>query len=270
MHDTILGLYWEQSPSTTERTWSNSKTHCSNLGSGWRLPTLVELEASLVDVGRASDPYIVGGSGGSNLFDNVQSSVYWADTRYGSSPAYAVRFDRGSSYARGVTSIYYALCVKEDSNYDVIWNTTQKYPYEGGLGQERVGGEFIEDASECGGSGTMYDTITNLCWEKSPSTSSYEHSNAQSHCSGVATAGGGWRLPEKAELMTLLYHDGTGSTETRLNSIGFSGIQNDYYWSNTLDAFSSSFVYAVGFYHGYSSAGYVTHSLSALCVKTAP
>ncbi|MFP4401720.1 MAG: DUF1566 domain-containing protein [Candidatus Nanoarchaeia archaeon] len=115
VHDTILGLYWEQSPSTTERSWSDSQTHCSNLGSGWRLPTLVELEASLVDVGRASDPYIVGGSGGSNLFDNVQSSNYWTDTRSSSSFAYSVHFYHGYSSALYVTNSHYALCVKTAS-----------------------------------------------------------------------------------------------------------------------------------------------------------
>ncbi|MFP4402486.1 MAG: DUF1566 domain-containing protein, partial [Candidatus Nanoarchaeia archaeon] len=161
-----------------------------------------------------------------------------------------------------------ALCVKEDSNYDVIWNTTQQYSYFGGLGQERVGGEFIEDATKCGGSGTMYDTITNLCWEKNPSTSSYEYSEAQTHCSGVATAGGGWRLPDKAELMTLLYHDGPDSTDTRLDSMGFNGIQNSNYWSNTLYVSSSSDAYFVYFNDGGSFPSDVTDTSYALCVKT--
>ncbi|MFP4401717.1 MAG: DUF1566 domain-containing protein [Candidatus Nanoarchaeia archaeon] len=164
-----------------------------------------------------------------------------------------------------VSSLVYGFTFSQSA-----WHATQQHSYEGGLGQERVGGEFIEDASECGGSGTMYDTITNLCWEKSPGTSTHTHSNAQSHCSGVATAGGGWRLPEKAELMTLLYHDGTGSTDTRLNSIGFSGIQDGYYWSNTLYALISSFAYPVGFGDGNSIAVDVTNSYYALCVKTAP
>lgn len=149
------------------------------------------------------------------------------------------------------------------------WQNTQNYDFEGGTGQERVTGEFTSNAANCGGAGTMYDTLTNLCWEQNPSTGIFTWSNAVTHCEDLTTAGGGWRLPEKAELMTLLFHNGVSSTHTKLNSIGFSGIQNSWYWSNTRYSLDPSTAYIVHFGSGLSYHNFVTPSGHVLCVKTA-
>lgn len=249
--------------------WASAQTHCSNLGSEWRLPTVAEMELSLIDTGRSSAPYIVGGSGGGNLFNNVLSSWYWTDTKRSSSDAFSVSFDFGSSLSFSVTGSSNVLCVKEAPDFNEIWGVTQSFSYEGGTGQERVSGEFQVDASQCGGAGTMYDTIANLCWERNPSTSTFTHAQAISRCESLEVNGeGGWRLPEKAELMTLLFHNGPFQTVSRLNSIGFSGIQNNRYWSNTLR--SSSNAFSFDFFGGHSLSHPVPGTLRVLCVKTAP
>lgn len=149
------------------------------------------------------------------------------------------------------------------------WQSTQTHSYQNGTGQIRNASEFISDDVKCGGSGTMYDTLTNLCWERAPSTSTFNWSNAVNRCSGLAIAGGNWRLPEKAELLTLLYHNGVSTTSTRLNSvIGFTGIQSNRYWSNTKDSINDADY--VSFSFGRSYRDLRTLNRYVLCVKTAP
>lgn len=150
------------------------------------------------------------------------------------------------------------------------WQSNQDYVYQSGYGQKRESVNFIPDSSSCGGSGTMYDNLTNLCWEKSPSTSSFTWVNAVSRCSGLSTAGGGWSLPEKAQLVTLLYHNGVSTTYNRLNSVlGFSNIQNAPYWTGTTYATSTSNAYVVDFSEGRSVNLAKTNSLKVICVKKA-
>ncbi len=87
--DKETGPVWEQSPSTTIRTWFNALLDCynKNVGGrkGWRLPTIEEL-ASLVD------PNNPGGNPDlppDNPFDNVQSSDYWSATTIAGDASFA-------------------------------------------------------------------------------------------------------------------------------------------------------------------------------------
>lgn len=168
------------------------------------------------------------------------------------------------------SSNQYVLCVKEDQNYAEIWGSTQNYSYLGGVGQERVADEFIVDDVSCGGSGTLYDTITRLCWESNPSTADMTWPSAVNRCDTLSTAGGGWRLPEKAELMMLGFHGGFQATAPKLNSIGFTGFESTFYWSNTryvLDptqqVYAADYLYANAYYDFESFSGHNT-----LCVKS--
>lgn len=150
-----------------------------------------------------------------------------------------------------------------------IWHNTQDFSYESGIGQERLASEFEVDSIKCGGGGTVYDKITNLCWQKNMnSTGSLNWTDAHNYCNNLVDAGGNWRLPEKLEFMTLIYHNGIDSTQTRLESIGFSNVELGY-WSNTITSFDSSLAYVVYFDVGISSYGGVTGSRSVVCVKTA-
>ena len=145
---------------------------------------------------------------------------------------------------------------------------TQKHPYQGGLGQVRSSSEFVVNSDICGGSGTVYDTMSELCWERDGST--YKTwANAKTDCENlVIGTNSNWVLPQKAELMTLLYHNGIQTTYSRLNSIGFSNIKNSYYWSITPYALNpTSYAYVVGFSYGHSGYGSLTSSYYVLCVS---
>ncbi len=98
--------------SATPWTWSNNGTHnqavggktaqqlCETLGTGWRLPTLTELQNA------TSSAQANGG---------VQLNQYrWSNTDYPSNPAhaYVVRWSDGGTDYNGKTSQYLVSCVK--------------------------------------------------------------------------------------------------------------------------------------------------------------
>jgi hypothetical protein len=140
----------------------------------------------------------------------------------------------------------------------------QNHFHEGGLGQKRLPVSFVKDGC---GTGTIKDKDTNLCWEQKPSNTGKKHAIAKTYCENlVLGSNSNWRLPQKAELMTLLYHNGAGSTVSHLNSIGFSNIQNDRYWSNT--KYLSNNAYVVNFYVGLSSYRDLTGTRYVMCVRS--
>ena len=145
---------------------------------------------------------------------------------------------------------------------------TQTHSYQGGTGQIRSSDEFVVDGC---GSGTVYDKLWDLCWEKDGSTKQtwdYATDNSNSDTCDNLNLGdynSGWRLPTVKELMTLLYHNGQSATYSRLNSIGFQNIINSYYWSS--EKYSSSSAYVVDFYYGRSRSGVASDRFYVLCVR---
>ena len=118
--DKETGLVWEQSPDTTQRTWVDALSHCTQktVGGrkGWRLPTIEEL-ASLVDPNNPTgDPDLPLG----HPF-NVQSNVYRSATTFAgdSSIAWSMRFDNGSVSSGFLkTDTLFVLCVRGGQGID--------------------------------------------------------------------------------------------------------------------------------------------------------
>lgn len=267
--DSLLGLYWQKNASELHFNWEDSKDYCSSLGTNWRLPTLVEIELSLIDINRQSSPFIIGGNGYEDLFSNIENNSYWTNSRFDEFEAYRIIFDLGDSNKDTIDSNYPVLCVRESSKYNDIWNVTQKFFYNNGLGQQRIGEEFMSDSFICGGNETILDTITNLCWEKSPPDIRLSWTNSVNRCEDLNLSNGSWRLPDKAELMTLIVHNGSHSTSTALNSIGFEEIQNDLYWSNSIFPLNPQIsAYGVRFNTGSSFISSKSNTRYSLCVKS--
>ena len=79
--DKETGLVWEQAPSTSERFWLDSRSHCLNLTvggrMGWRLPSLHEL-MSLVDPNNPDDTLQQPQLPPDHPFSNVSPTTsYW-------------------------------------------------------------------------------------------------------------------------------------------------------------------------------------------------
>jgi len=74
--DTLTNLVWQQQASTTDMTWDDAKTYCAATGSGFRLPTLKELE-SLVDLTVTLEPTI-----NQTSFPNTPGEAFWTSSPY--------------------------------------------------------------------------------------------------------------------------------------------------------------------------------------------
>jgi hypothetical protein len=96
--DNVTGLLWQRTV-VKSLAWENAKTYCRtlNLGghsSGWRLPTLIELE-SIVDYGTSS-PAI-----DATAFPGTASDYFWSAAPYVTNVSFAVMVDFGAGYLAG-------------------------------------------------------------------------------------------------------------------------------------------------------------------------
>lgn len=96
VQDKLTGLVWQQVAHPTAMSWEAAESHCSSLGSGFRLPTIKEL-ASLVDLTVAAP----GPSIDTTAFPNTPEAAgaFWSSTPYGVSPgaAWQVYFGIGGT-----------------------------------------------------------------------------------------------------------------------------------------------------------------------------
>ncbi|HMY20129.1 MAG TPA: DUF1566 domain-containing protein [Polyangium sp.] len=110
VYDTKSKLTWEQSPSTSTRTWDSAKMYCQNLalgGSGWRLPSAKEL-MSIVDETR-DGPAI-----DSTAFPGTMPTWYWTSSPNKSKTPdiWNVDFSTGYMYSTDPTYGNLVRCVR--------------------------------------------------------------------------------------------------------------------------------------------------------------
>jgi len=90
VYDTKSKLTWQQTVSSAMYSWAAAKTYCASVGAslggtGWRLPTLKELQ-SLVDYSQAGstaamiDP---------NAFPSTPATSFWSASPVAGSPSFA-------------------------------------------------------------------------------------------------------------------------------------------------------------------------------------
>ncbi len=76
VRDTLTGLVWQQQPSITEMTWADAQSYCSSLGSGFRLPTLKEIDSIMDPTGSSGGPI------DNTAFPNAPTGHYWTSSPY--------------------------------------------------------------------------------------------------------------------------------------------------------------------------------------------
>ena len=113
--DHELGLEWQRTNlPTSTMNWNSAVSYCNNLNhagySDWRLPTLREMELSIVDRFDGS-PYIIGNY---EYFPEIKS-YYWTNTIYSSSSAYYVYFNNGISSSSDISDSNYVLCARNSN-----------------------------------------------------------------------------------------------------------------------------------------------------------
>jgi uncharacterized protein DUF1566 len=79
--DVATGLTWQQAVDAGSYTWSAAKTYCAGLGTGWRLPSVIEL-ATIVD-DTQKNPAIDG-----TAFPNTPATEFWTSSAYAAPDLY--------------------------------------------------------------------------------------------------------------------------------------------------------------------------------------
>ena len=75
---------------------------------------------------------------------------------------------------------------------------------------------------------TWKDEKTGLTWQVTPTGERFKWEQAKAHCSGLSLDGGGWRLPTKEELASLI----RGCKDDGCKS--FKGPANGCYWPDEI------------------------------------
>ena len=104
--------------------------------------------------------------------------------------------------------------------------------------------------------GTIFDSHTNLLWLKDANhfKTSMTWKEAIKAC---AALGDGWRLPERFELVHLLNPIKVSPPIPKGHL--FSNVQSFYYWSATIYADGTNYMWVVFVYDGYVSSGNKTY-----------
>jgi hypothetical protein len=109
--------------------------------------------------------------------------------------------------------------------------------------------------------GTITDQVTKLTWEGSVETKTYMQDEAVAHC---AAKGGGWRLPTRLELVSLVDYSIAAPGPT-IDPI-FKGTPGTTFWSASTYYGDDGDKWYVGFDAGYSDYGIVNQSSLVRCV----
>jgi hypothetical protein len=122
--------------------------------------------------------------------------------------------------------------------------------------------------------GVVYDTLTKLSWQREL-PSSYSPScaagtdctaeEAKTYCSKLSLGGmTGWRLPTRAELLTIA--DRT-ETDPAIDREAFPGTPSDWFWTSSPRAGSSGNVWHVYFDSGSSYYNGTSYANRVRCVR---
>jgi hypothetical protein len=111
--DTKTKLTWQQATPQLTYSWTDAKSYCASAGAslggtGWRLPTIRELQ-TLVDPSRMADPRI-----DLTAFPTTPSAAFWSSSPVAGSPssAWLVNFYDGFANTYDKTTMVDVRCVR--------------------------------------------------------------------------------------------------------------------------------------------------------------
>jgi len=125
----------------------------------------------------------------------------------------------------------------------------------------RAGGSLIAGRYEAAAE-TVRDTETRLTWQRQVPKETYNWNDAKAYCARLSLAGGGWHLPTKEELESLV--DKSAGMPT-INHEAFPDTPNWAFWSSMPNG--SSDAWGVGFYDGYTGNDAVGVYSNVRCVR---
>ena len=292
--DHLTGLVWLKNAGCgAPTTWAAALAAARALASGacglsdgssagaWRMPNANELE-SLVDIAQANPALTA-----RHPFLNVNvTAAYWSSTTYMALPtnAMAIRFSDGR-WINGIDPADGSFDNVKASSANALWAVrsaapgmvkllaTGVYPGIGGgsfgagddaslqLGTPATSPRFIDN-----GDGTLADTVTGLTWLKQADCIRQSWAGALAAVNALASgqcglgdgsSAGQWRMPNRAELLSLSdraptfpqasYFNGQyQASATTTGPVIFTNyVVSDYYWTSSTDAADPSQAWTV-------------------------
>jgi hypothetical protein len=104
------------------------------------------------------------------------------------------------------------------------------------------------------GDGTVRDDVTCLVWQRSPAPDAHSFTAAKAYCEGLDLAGGGWHLPSRIELTSIIDASRSGPA---IDTGAFPGTPVAFFWTSSAWAVTSEPLRAwiINFYEGLASNG---------------
>ena len=240
--DGVTGLQWAQTASSSGLTNGNASAYCKGLSLGgksdWRMPSVGEMESLLNFVQAPVAAQVP-------IFSDFDSNDYmWTGsvTPFDASQAFLIGTQSGHLFWDTFGDGYKIRCVRGSFA-----------PYD-------LSKRFSSDSVN----GTVRDNLTGLTWQRSEDSITFTQSEASDYCSGLATGGGGWRLPQIQELRGLIDHSKFNPT---LSTTAFPGAPSDWHWSSTFSSTDGTEAWGADFYAGHSNLQAASSKFRVRCVK---
>jgi len=115
------------------------------------------------------------------------------------------------------------------------------------------------------GDGTARDNVTCLVWQRDISGGTYTWADADTYCMNLKLAGGGWRLPTRIELVSLVDFSKPSPGPT-IDTDAFPDTPAEAFWSSSLVP-GWDFAWYVNFYTGATSNELFALAGRARCVR---
>ena len=232
------GLMWQKNISEENYTWDEADSHCEDLVyagyDDWRLPSVNEMMSIIVSNKYQYDYNMIF----FRFFKELEQNYNHVDvTFWTSDKAFAVSFHE-NTIRKGSAPGYIrtAICVR---------------------GEKLPGPEF--EVSEINGDKVVTDLTTGIMWQKIGEGKA-QWEQALYKCEHLVYAGySDWRLPLRNELLSIINYEKYGPASdfpdmgsSSNDSIVFSGTNNGFHLSNTVDIFGekNAFVCSVDFNDG--------------------
>jgi RNA polymerase sigma factor (sigma-70 family) len=118
------------------------------------------------------------------------------------------------------------------------------------------------------GNGTVRDNMTCLIWQRTVAPGTYTFAQAKAYCGGLTLAGGGWQLPTRIQLMSIV---DTATAGPAIDTAAFPDTPAEYFWTSSPWFVTTLPLHAwiFNFYEGMeSNAALETGTYQVRCVQS--
>jgi hypothetical protein len=247
VRDNVTALVWQKTVSSSTYALADATTYCAGLalaGSGWRIPTRIELE-SITDHTRTSPAINV------TAFPGTPASFYWTSSPWAVTTPPARSW--GTNFYEGLssnnvtdTALNHVRCVRGNG--------------DGALPATPPPNQYTVVAT-----GEVQDNYTGLIWQQATTQPAMAFADAEALCNGLTLNGHSFRLPTVNELSTLVDDTRVAPAINRAmfpDTVWGSGDQY-YYWAQ--DAWAGTTA-GTGWGLNYND-GYTGHGRQSLVVR---